>query len=823
MLHMAQDAASELEFVTIPPSADAALSFLAEPVAHWFRQHIGTPTAAQRLAWPVVGTGKSLLLSAPTGTGKTLAAFLPIIGSLLFRAPTEGIRCLYVTPMKALGTDAHRNLRLCLRGIGAHLSQSERRLRVALRTGDTSVKARRQLPLKPPDTLLTTPESLAILLSQPVVAQRFRSLETVVVDEVHALAENKRGADLALSLERLTALTGERLQRIGLSATCTPLTEAARFLVGTSRPCTIAHVSDGSPLELRVELLETDGFFLRRLLERLHAEISANRSTLIFTNTRRLAERVSWGLRRRYPMWDGEIAVHHSALAASRRRDIERRFKRGRLRAVVSSTSLELGIDIGPVDGVVLVHPPGGVARLLQRIGRGGHGPGRPRRGLVLTAGPGSLFEAAVTAASGRSLQCEPLRVPEHPLDVLCQQLLGMAAVRSWSSAEAYALVRQAYPYRRLPRTDFEDCLDYLAGSSRLRRMGDTWTIRGERSARLLRMNIGNIIADEVCPVIIEEPFSARKAIGEVDEVFSDRLQSGDRFLFDGRCLEVRRRAHGALIVDEVLGCPAAPRWGGEGWPLSSELAQRLYLLRVQLAEALRDGRASFDELLRYDYQLDSRTAESLAALFERQEGISEMPDASSLFIEAVPRYHGTEYYVHTPLNRPANDAVARIAVLRLGRDHGASAMSLVTELGFLLVLRGPFEIGPDLWREILSAQRFDADLSAALAGSDPLRERFRRVALTGMLLLRNPLGREEGRKDWAEQRRFERIFANEPDFVLMRQARREAWAEPGEISAARAFLQRLSRLTIRSRQLAEISPLVETWGRIQHVMADTA
>src|SRR5262249_30175272 len=291
-------------------------------------------------------------------------------------------------------------------------------------------------------------------------------------DEVHAFAENKRGADLSLSLERLTVLAETRPQRIGLSATCTPLADAARFLAGVSRPCTIAHVPDTAPLHLGVELLEEDGTFFCRLLDRLSQELSAYRSTLIFTNTRRLAERVAFALRRRHPEWDKEIAVHHSALARERRRVIERQFKRGRLRAVVSSTSLELGIDVGPVDNVVLVHPPGGVVRLLQRVGRGGHAPGRPRRGLILAAGAGALFEAAVTAASGRSSQCERLRLPEHPLDVLCQHLLGMAAVQPWTADEAYALVRRAACYENLPRGDFDDCLRYLAGRSR---NGDAW------------------------------------------------------------------------------------------------------------------------------------------------------------------------------------------------------------------------------------------------------------------------------------------------------------------------------------------------------------
>src|SRR5262249_29308993 len=261
-------------------------------------------------------------------------------------------------------------------------------LRVGIRTGDTSQRLRKRLLSDPPAILATTPESLAILLTQPAALAIFQNVRWVVVDEIHALAANKRGADLSLSLERLEALLAEcrlraeerGLQRIGLSATCAPLETAGRFLVGANRTCGLGGGGEHPPLELRIEPLEEAnriGQFLPRLLERLEPELEHNRTTLIFTNVRSPAQRFTWALRRRYPDWAEEIAVHHSSLSAARRRWVERRLKHGRLRVAVSSTSLELGIDIGSVDGVILVHPPGGVVRLLQRIGRAGHSPER--------------------------------------------------------------------------------------------------------------------------------------------------------------------------------------------------------------------------------------------------------------------------------------------------------------------------------------------------------------------------------------------------------------------------------------------------------------
>jgi ATP-dependent Lhr-like helicase len=542
-------------------------------------------------------------------------------------------------------------------------------------------------------------------------------------------------------------------------------------------------------------------------MERLIPELARNRSTLIFTNTRRLAERLAFALRRRRPDWDAEIAVHHSALAAERRRHVERLFKRGRLRAVVSSTSLELGIDIGRVDSVVLVHPPGGVVRLLQRVGRAGHGPGRLSRGLVLTAGPSALFEAAVTAASSHASQCELLRVPAHPLDVLSQQLVGMAAAEAWQADETYNLVKRAYPFRELSREDFDACMRYLAGGDglpvRLRALDGKRAIRGPATAALLRRNVGSIIAEETRLVVSDTGIETGSLIGEVDAGFGESLQAGDRFLLDGRCLEFRRRDAGSLVVDEVAGRPTAPHWNGEGWPLAQELARRVYLSRAQAAEALSDGGEAFTSLLQREFKLGIREVRSLANLIERQECISEVPHLRTLLIESVRRDHGIEYYFHTPLNRPGNDALARVAVLRLARDFGRSSLSLVSELGFMQMVRGERPIEAAGWREALSVDKFNDDLTAALLGSELLRDRFRCVAQTSLLWPRNPIG--------AERRAC--ISTADADFVLVRQALRELLSE--RVSALR-FVEQLPRMTIYCRRLAEISPFVEGWNRVE-------
>jgi ATP-dependent Lhr-like helicase len=486
--------------------------------------------------------------------------------------------------------------------------------------------------------------------------------------------------------------------------------------------------------------------------------------------------------------------------------------------------------------------------RLLQRVGRGGHGPGRPRRGLVLTATQAELLEAAVTGASGHSGQCEPLRVPSGPLDVLCQQLLGMAAQRPWSPEEAFALVRRAHPYRDLTRDDFDDCLHYLSGRhrdgrawlpARLKWIDGEFTILDQRTARLVQRNLGTILAEEQRPVLVSRRQEAggrrqgtemigtadafaeiahlsppTSSVGEVDDAFAERLQPGDRFLLDGRCLEVRRNEGRSVLVEEVVGRPAVPRWNGEGWPLAPDLARRLYLLRVQAAEALRDGPAVLTQLLQREYLLGEAARAMLVEHFKKQECLSEIPDAATCLVEVVPTETGADYYFHTPLNRASNDALARVAVRRLARDLGRSAASIVADLGFVLLDRCGTLLTAEELRGLLGVDGFEDDLASAIAESVTLRERFQRVATIALMLLRNPTGgrRRVGGPDWAERRLFDQVRAADADFVLLRQALREVHEECCDLRSAREFLDELTGCTLRVRRLAQASPFAQAW-----------
>jgi ATP-dependent Lhr-like helicase len=818
---------THFSYLDAPASSASALAALPSWLAAWFPHRYGEPTEPQRLAWPALAGDGNLLISAPTGTGKTWAALAPIIAELCSSLEPESfstspLRAVMVSPLKALVADTARGLEGDLADLEERLPEGHRLPRIAVRTGDSSAAERRALITDPPDLLLTTPESLAILLTRADMAGVFANLRWLLIDEAHAFASGKRGADLALSAERLSALACGPVRRVGLSATATPLPETARFVAGTGRPCSIVRAAGAVPPLLRLEPLPEGEKFLAALVQRIAKELPRHRSTLVFTNTRSLAERLAWTIRRRVPAFDGRIAVHHSALSARRRRETEQRFKRGELAAVVTSTSLELGIDIGSVGLAVLVHPPGDVVRLLQRVGRAGHVPGGLRHGLVLTASAAELLEAAVTCASARSDQCEPLSLPDAPLDVLCQHILGACCAGSRHPDDLFALFRQAAPYSALSRRDFDACIAYLRGldcegrvwlAERLREDGDCFRVKDAQTARLLRRNIGTILTDRTVSVALRSG-EELSPVGEIDEAFAERLEPGARFLLDGRCLEFRSMQEGAAVVEEVVGRPRVPRWGGDGWPLSPQLAQRLYLLRTQAAEALREGPERLRQMLVSDYALTPEGAEMLAAYFQQQEAVSEVPDAGALLIEAVDAGHITELYFHTPLNRPGNDALARVALRRLARDLGRSAQSQVADLGLLLQVRGTVPAPADWARQLLAADGFRAELDTALRDSEAVRMRFGRVATTGLMVLRNPIGqqRKVGGSDWAGRELYERLRVRDPDFVLVRQSLREVSAELCSADDGEAFARRLPLLTVRCRFLRVPSPFAQAW-----------
>ena len=819
------------------------------PVLDWFEAEFpGGPTPAQRLAWPTIAAGANLLLVSPTGTGKTLAAFLAILDRLHrdhakgLLAP--GLRCLYVSPLRSLGYDVETNLRIPLEAIRTRLGLEASPITIGVRTGDTTPTERRNQRLKPPHLLITTPESLALLLAQPGWSEVFGTVESIVVDEVHALAPSKRGADLAVSLERVAARAERDPSRVGLSATCRPLDLVSRYLVGPGRTCEVIEaprpLTDGG-LDLTVESLRRRveaahrGLTYRRLLKRLRAEFTRSRTTVVFANTRAFAEKITHDLRRTLDVTEeSSVAAHHSALDAGRRREVESALKAGELRAVVTSTSLELGVDIGSADSSILVGLPGSTARCLQRVGRAGHRPGASRRGAILAATDAELFGAIVTAESARAGAIEPIRPPREPLDVLCQQLVGVAceAGGDASADETYELVRKSAPFANLSRPDFDACLRFLAGelaapagayepepgsaprstAPRIWKKRGRFGVRNGRVMRWLWQNVGTIHSEETVRVHLKD-----QEIGTVESAYAERLQAGDRFLLDGRALAVRR-LEGLTLHVEPAGSDddvRLPRWSSDRQSLSRELAQNLADFRDTAARRLSDdGPAALRAWLVEGHDLDPDAAGIVEDLLTMQEALSEIPPPGGLLVEEWPAdaEGGIFYAFHAPLPRSACEALGRATAARLGRRFGRDVRVSAADLGWSLHLPPEAHLDADAIRTLIDPADFEADVVEGLDRGELVARRFRYVAATGLMILRRPEGKRVrvGGLLWASQRLYPLVKACCPDHPLLREALRESLEDVLDCRTALDWLR--SNPSIRLRSLDGPSPFAVAW-----------
>lgn len=809
-------------------------------VAGWFAQaYPGGPTPAQSLSWPVIRSGGNLLLVSRTGTGKTLAAFLAILdgyfAELESGAIRPGLRCVYVSPLRSLGYDIQANLTQPLEGIRQRLGRSVSPVRVAVRTGDTSARDRRRQRESPPHILITTPESLALLLSQPSWRDALRDVEQVILDEIHALLPTKRGADLAVSVERLAALCARPPARIGLSATCRPVESAARFLVGPGRTCTVVEAPD--PAGHQDALIDVEsligpgegahrGLSYRRLIRRLKAELPRNRSTVVFANTRALTEKLTHDLRLEL---DPEltVAAHHSALDADRRREVERQLRRGELRAVVTSTSLELGVDIGTAETTVMVGLPGSVSRCLQRVGRSGHRLGTRSRGVIMTATAGELAGAAVTAASARAGRIEPSRPIEAPLDVLCQQLVGMSCAGETVEAEALTLVRRTASFENLAAEDFRSCLEFLAGelaappgafepepgasprwtAPRIWRSGGRFGVRAGWVARSLRANVGTITTEASVRVVVED-----RVLGTLEEAYAARLQPGDRFVLDGRSLEFRRWEGRTVEARAVSAEPQLPRWSSDRQSLSPELAMELARFREAAARRLAvEGPEALHRWLEVEYRLDLRSATVLIDLFAAQDALSEVPGAGCLLVEESPSAWGFSYAFHAPLGRSACEAMGRGTGARLGAHLGRNVLLRAADLGWSLTVPDG-RLTHDAVDELLRPEGFADDVMRGLDRGELPARRFRHVAATGLMVLdRSPRGQTRvGGSQWVSRRLYPLVRAACPEHPLLKETRREVLCDVLDTPTALAWLN--ERPVVRFRSLEAASPFSAAW-----------
>jgi ATP-dependent Lhr-like helicase len=662
----------------------------------WFKASFAEPTPAQALGWPAIAGGKHTLITAPTGSGKTLAAFLWCIDRLMAEpAPSEPLarlRLLYVSPLKALVHDVNRNLRAPLAGIrltAQARGDVARELAIGVRTGDTPADERRAFGKHPPDILVTTPESLYLILTS-AAREALHSVEWVIVDEIHALAGTKRGAHLALSLERLAALTPRAPQRIGLSATARPLSTVAAFLGGRDEHgerCAVEIVDAGirKPLELQVVVPvedmaqpaqtatagETEGGSVGEIGDRnsiwpaiqprLLELIRAHESTIVFVNSRRLAERLS----QRLNELAGEpiVRAHHGSIAREQRLEIEEQLKDGRLPALVATSSLELGIDMGAVDLVIQVESPGSVARGLQRIGRAGHSVGEPSKGVIFPKYRGDLLESAVVTRLMRQGEIEPTVIPRNPLDVLAQQLVATAAERKWPADELYALTRRAENFAELSRDSFDATLSMLAGHYPADEFAElrprvVWdrtagTVESRRDARTVAVISGGTIPDRglfgvflADDARVGRPTGARasaraggRRVGELDEEMVYETREGEVILLGASAWRIEEIGPDRVLVSPAPGEPGkVPFWKGEGPGRPIELGRALGAFTREVSEqaaAGKRGRTAAERRLRDEHDLDPLAASNLVAyLDEERAATGALPTDRTIVLE---------------------------------------------------------------------------------------------------------------------------------------------------------------------------------------------
>ena len=723
-------------------------------VASWFAANLGAPTACQEQAWEAVAAGRHTLIAAPTGSGKTLAGFLTAIDALVRdsrRAPLpDATRVLYVSPLKALGNDVHKNLEVPLEGIDRALAEAGEPgsgIRAMVRTGDTPSAARASMRRQPPHILVTTPESLYILLTSEGGRAMLASVGTAIVDEIHAVAGNKRGAHLALSLERLDALAGRPVTRIGLSATQRPIETVAHFLTGCEdgKPgaCTIVDTGHTRERDLALELPESpleavmSGEVWAEVYRRLRALIEAHRTTLVFVNTRRMAERVARALTE--SLGEEHVTSHHGSLSRERRLAAEQRLKAGDLKALVATASLELGIDIGDVDLVCQLGSTRSISTFLQRAGRSGHAVHGTPKGRLFPLTRDELVECAAILDAVRRGELDTLHVPVHPLDVLAQQVVAMVAAEDWGEDALLAAVHRAWPYRNLDRERWRQLLAMLAGgfatrrgrrSAYLHRDVVNGELRARRGARLTAMTSGGAIPDNADYDVVLEPHGTR--LGSVNEDFAIESLPGDIFQLGNTSWRILRIERSSVRVEDAHGQPPnLPFWLGEAPGRTGELSDSVCDLLGWLARRFEAAGASAtdgDVRTRFVHELVERigvgsdAAEQIVDyLCTAHAALGALPDRDTVVFERFfDESGGMQLVIHSRFGSRLNRAWGLALRKRFCRKFNFELQAAATEDAIVLSLSESHSfalaevaryLSPETVRDVLTQALLDAPM----------------------------------------------------------------------------------------------------------------
>ncbi|WP_104106729.1 ATP-dependent helicase [Nocardioides sp. 616] len=826
-----------------------ALDDFSAPTREWFRAAFESPTPAQEGAWTAIRQGRHALVVAPTGSGKTLSAFLAGIDSLLTTPPSDPkhrCRVLYISPLKALAVDVERNLRAPLTGIrhtAARLGTELPDVRVGIRSGDTPPAERRKLATSPPDILITTPESLFLMLTSQA-RESLRGVETVILDEVHAVAGTKRGAHLALTLERLDALLPSPAQRIGLSATVRPLEEVARFLGGTA-PVEIVAPPSEKQWDLKVvvpvedmtapeEYDEESGDPRRsqsmwpHVEERVVDLVEQHRSTIVFANSRRLAERLTARLNEiageRAALAESEqpttvviAKAHHGSVSKEQRALIEDDLKQGRLPCVVATSSLELGIDMGAVDLVIQVESPPSVASALQRVGRAGHQVGETSRGVLFPKHRGDLAQTAVAVRRMLSGDIESLRVPTNPLDVLAQQVVAATALEEWDVEELFDLVRRAASYSSLPRSAFDATLDLLSGrypseefaELRPRIVWDrvTGALTSRPGAQRLAVTSGGTIPDRGLFGVYLVGEGTGRRVGELDEEMVYESRVGDVFALGATSWRIEDITHDRVLVTPAPGVPGRlPFWKGDTLGRPAELGAAIGAFCRELA-AMGTGPAV--EAARAQ-GLDEYAATNLVHyLSEQLEATNVLPSDRQVLVERFRDELGDwRLVVHSPYGTPVHAPWALAINARLRERYGIDGQAMASDDGIVIRIPDADDEPPGADLVVFDPEEIEQLVTAEVGGSALFASRFRECAARALLLPR----RDPGRRSplWQQRQRSAQLLevaSQYPSFPIVLEAVRECLQDVYDLPALVSLLKAVQRREVTVVDVATTQP----------------
>ena len=813
------------------PGTSAELETILRPlIKQWFFKKFPSFSLPQLYAVTEIHSRKNILVSAPTGATKTLTGFLSILNELVDASQKgileDRIYCVYISPLKALNNDIHKNLIEPLVDMEA-LNGKALGIRVAVRTGDTTASEKSAMLKKPPHILITTPESLAIILSSIKFKNFLNGVEWCIVDEVHALAENKRGVHLSLSLERLGKMSSH-MTRIGLSATISPLEEVAKFLVGyengKERDCLIVDVQFIKELDLKVmcpvpDLINVEAEERhQKMYELIDELVQSHTSTLIFTNTRSATERVVDYLKEKFPKnYTENIGAHHGSLSKEHRFAIENKLRQGKLKVVVSSTSLELGIDIGYIDLVILLGSPKSVARCLQRIGRSGHRLHEKAKGRIIVMDRDDLVECSVLLKAAMEKKIDRIHIPTNCLDVLSQQIIGIAVDSRTRIEDLYSLVTSSYCYHGLKKKEFHEVLDYLAGKyvdlEDRNIYAKIWVDeeageigkRGKLGRVIYMTNIGTIPDETFITVKIGE-----QSIGRLDEGFLEKLKRGDVFVLGGNTYEfLFSRGMVAQVKASANRPPTVPSWFSEMLPLSFDLSIEIGKFRRYMDD-LFTKKKSKEEILTFIntyLYVDANAAETLYCYFEEQFRYCQIPSDKKILVESYSTGKQTMVIFHTLFGRRVNDVLSRCVAFAISRTEHKDVEIGINDNGFYIT--SGRKINPVRAFGMLKSKDLRKIAELAIDKTEVMKRRFRHCATRALMILRNYKGRTKrvGRQQVSSMILMTALRRISEDFSILKEARREVLEDLMDIGHAEEVMRRIEEKKISLKEVTTQSP----------------